>query len=152
MPNTYTQICIHITFGTKRREKTILQPYREELYKYITGIISNRGHKLLAIGGTSDHIHIFIGMKPHTALSDLVRDIKHFSTKFINEKKFIPGQFQWQEGFGAFSYSDSQLPSVINYIKKQEEHHKVESYNEEYEALLNQFKVDFNPEYTHEKE
>lgn len=126
MADTYSQIYIHIVFAVKGRANLISGKWEDELYKYITGIITNDGQKLIAINGMPDHIHILLGLKPTIALSDLVRDIKASSSKFINAQKWIAGKFEWQHGFGAFSYSHSQLTSVINYIQNQEEHIKKE--------------------------
>ena len=128
MANTYTQIYLHIVFAVKGRHNLISKNWKDELYKYITGIVTNEGQKLIAINGMSDHIHILIGLKPDKSLSDLVRDIKANSSRFINEKNWINGKFEWQAGFGAFSYSHSQLTKVINYIQNQEEHHRKENF------------------------
>ncbi|HSH51505.1 MAG TPA: IS200/IS605 family transposase [Bacteroidales bacterium] len=147
MANTYTQLTIHIVFAVKNRENIIKPKYEEELYKYITGIITNKNQKLLAINGVSDHIHILIGLSPSVALSDIVRDIKSNSSKFINEKRCVIGKFQWQEGYGAFSYSRSQRPEIINYIKKQKEHHQKSSFKEEYLNILKKFDVKYDDEY-----
>jgi len=107
MSNTYTQIYIHVVFAVKHRDALISSSWKERLHKYITGIVQNQGHKLIAVNTMPDHAHVFIGMKPDTALSDLVRDIKRDSTNFINNDIKIRGKFGWQEGFGAFSYSHS---------------------------------------------
>ncbi len=147
MANTYSQITIHIVFAVKYRENLLKTKYKEELYKYISGIIKNKNQKLLAINGASDHVHILLGMSPSIALSDLVRDIKNNSSKFINDKKWILGKFQWQEGYGAFSYSRSQRTEIINYINNQEEHHKKASFKEEYLNILKKFDVEYNDEY-----
>ena len=147
MANTYSQITIHIVFAVKYRENLLKTKHKEELYKYISGIIKNKNQKLLAINGAFDHVHILIGMSPSIALSDLVRDIKNNSSKFINDKKWILGKFQWQEGYGAFSYSRSQRPEIINYINNQEEHHKKASFREEYLNILKKFDVEYNDEY-----
>jgi len=147
MANTYSQITIHIIFAVKYREWIINSKYREELFKYISGIIKNKKQKLLAINGVADHIHILIGLSLSDALSDLVRDIKNNSSKFINEKKWFPGEFRWQNGFGAFSYSRSQRSEIINYINNQEKHHKKTSFKEEYLNILNKFEVQYNDEY-----
>lgn len=144
MANTYTQLTIHIVFAVKHRENLLKTEYREELYKYIAGIIDNKKHKLLAINGVSDHIHILIGLDPSVALSDLVRDIKNNSSKFINEKKWVKGKFQWQVGYGAFSYARSQRPEVISYIQNQEEHHKKETFRNEYLKILQKFEVEYD--------
>ncbi len=147
MANTFTKIYIHSIFAVKGRENLIKKSWEDELYKYISGIIKNNGHKLLAINGMPDHIHILIGMKPVQSLSRLMQDVKGSSSKWINEKKFILGKFRWQEGYGAFSYADSQLNSVISYIDTQTEHHKKRSFKEEYTEFLDRFRVEYNPEY-----
>ena len=147
MANTYTQLYIHIVFAVKGRQNLISKIWKDELYKYITGIVINEGQKLIAINGMPDHIHILVGSKPNKALSDLVRDIKANSSRFINEKKWISGKFEWQTGFGAFSYSHSQLTNVINYIQNQEEHHKKKTFKEEYVDFLKAFDIDYNNQY-----
>lgn len=147
MANTYSQIYIQIVFAVYGRENLISSEWKDELYKYITGIVKNNNQKLLAINGVSDHIHILLNIKPNIALSDLVRDIKANSSRFINEKKFVKGKFNWQEGFGAFSYSISQLDDVIKYIENQEEHHKEKSFKDEYLKYLKRFEVDFDEKY-----
>ena len=151
MANTYSQLYIQIVFAVKGRQNLISNKWKDELYKYITGIITNEDQKLLAINGMSDHIHILIGLKPNKALSDLVRDIKANSSRFINEKRWINGKFEWQTGFGAFSYSQSQLTNVINYIQNQEEHHKTKTFKEEYIDFLKAFEIEYKDEYTFEK-
>lgn len=147
MANTYTQIYIHIVFTVEGRQNLIRKEYKEELHKYITGIVKNKGQKVIAIDGTSDHVHILIGVKPNIALSDLVRDVKANSSKFISDKKWVMGRFNWQEGFGAFSYSHSQLDTVANYIKNQEEHHSRKSFREEYLEMLRKFDVEYDARY-----
>lgn len=147
MANTYSQITIHIVFAVKNRENLIKAKYKEELFKYISGIVNNKNQKLLAINGVSDHIHILAGITPIMAISDLVRDIKNNSSKFINEKRWVSGKFQWQEGYGAFSYSRSQRTDVIKYIDNQEEHHKKNSFKEEYLKVLKKFDVQYNDDY-----
>jgi REP element-mobilizing transposase RayT len=147
MANTYTQLYFHIIFAVKRRENYISSEWKNELYKYITGIVSNKKQKLMIINGMPNHIHILIGTKPNCNLSDLVRDIKANSSKWINEKKFIRQRFEWQTGFGAFTISQSQIPKIVNYIKTQEEHHQIKTFREEYVEFLNAYKIDFNPEY-----
>ncbi|MET4082226.1 putative transposase [Pedobacter sp. UYP30] len=147
MANTYTQLYFHIVFAVKGRKNHISIKWKDELYKYITGIVSNKKQKLLIINGMPNHIHLLIGTKPNCNLSDLVRDIKANSSKWINEKKLIPGKFEWQTGFGAFTVSQSQLPKIIEYIKKQEEHHLTKTFKEEYIEFLNAYQIDFKPEY-----
>jgi putative transposase len=147
MANTYTQIYIHIVFAVEGRYNLIRDEFREELHKYITGIIQNEKHKLIIINSMTDHVHILIGIKPDNNLSDLVRDIKANSSKLINEKKWIKGRFNWQEGFGAFSYSHSQLDVVANYIRNQKKHHTKRSFREEYMELLEKFGVEYDQKY-----
>jgi len=147
MANTYTQIYIHVIFAVKGRFNIIRNEWKEELHKYITGIIRTKGQKLIAINGMPDHIHIFLGIKPDISLSDIVRDIKANSTNFINKKRLTLGKFYWQEGFGAFSCSHSHLDKVINYIMNQEKHHKKKSFKEEYLDFLKNYNVDYNEKY-----
>ena len=147
MANTYTQLYIHIVFSIQGRHNLISDSWKAELYKYITGIIKSKKQKLIIINGMPDHIHLLIGLKPNIALSDLARDIKANSSKFINEKRLVRGKFNWQEGFGAFSYSHSQLPVVIKYITNQEIHHKKKSFQEEYIELLKIFEIDYDKKY-----
>ncbi len=144
MANTYTQIYIHVVFSVMGRHNLIPESHKEALYKYITGIIRKKNHTLIAINGMSDHIHILVGMKPNTALSDLVRDIKNNSTGFINRKGWIRGRFNWQEGFGAFSYGHSQIDVVVKYIQNQEKHHARRTFRNEYLELLERFNVDYD--------
>jgi len=145
--STYSQIYIHVVMALKGRYSLISQTWEEELYKYITGIITNKGQKLIAINGMPDHIHILIGMKPSCCLSDLVREIKKSSNTFIREKKFTQSKFEWQEGYGAFSYSHSALNNVIAYIQDQKEHHRNKSFKEEYIDFLKKFEVEYNETY-----
>jgi putative transposase len=150
MANTYTQIYIHVVFAVKGRENLISPRRKDELYKYITGIVTSYNQKLIAINGMPDHVHILIGLKPDMALSELVKHIKANSSRFINEQRWIAGKFEWQKGFGAFSYSHSQLTNVINYINKQEEHHKVKTFRQEYTEFLELFGVPFDSNYIFE--
>ncbi len=150
MPNTYTQIYIQIVFAVKGRQNLIAKQNREELQKYITGIAQNREQKMLSIFVMPDHTHLLVGLKPNIAISDLVRDIKAGSSKFINDSNWINGKFNWQEGFGAFSYSKSQIDSVIKYIKNQEEHHKKQTFKEEYIAFLRKFEIEYDEKYLFE--
>jgi REP element-mobilizing transposase RayT len=147
MANTYTQIHLQTVFAVQNRQSLIKKEWRNELYKYITGIIQNHNHKVLQINGTADHIHILFGMRPTQSLSDLMKQVKQDSSKWINSKGFVNGKFSWQAGYGAFSYSKNQIPNVINYIKNQEEHHKIKTFSEEYLELLQEFKIDYNDLY-----
>ena len=147
MANTYSQLYIQVVFAVKRRQNLIPDDHKEELYKYITGIVKNNGQKLLAINGMPDHIHILLVIKPSISISDLVRDIKANSSRFINEKRWSNLQFSWQEGFGAFSYGKSQLDNVVKYIQNQERHHKTTTFREEYVEFLKKFDVNFDEKY-----
>jgi REP element-mobilizing transposase RayT len=147
MANVYTKIYLQLVFTPQGRENVIPVRHKEELQKYTTGIIQNRKHKLLAINYMPDHVHIFIGYNPSQALPDLLRDIKANSSKFINEKKWMTGKFRWQEGYGAFSYSHSQIDNVIQYINRQDEHHKQIRFREEYQKYLEEFEVEYDPTY-----
>jgi putative transposase len=150
MSGTFSQIYIHIVFAVKGRENLISRHWREELYKYIAGIVRNKEQKPIIIGGMPDHIHALIGLRPVMAISDLTRDIKNNSSKFINDRKLINGHFSWQEGYGAFSYSHSDVESVYNYILNQENHHQRKSFKEEYSDLLKEFEIKYDEEYLFE--
>jgi putative transposase len=124
MPNTFSQIYIQVVFAVKYRKSLINPSWEDHLHRYITGVVQEKGQKMLAINGMPDHIHIFMGIKPNCCLSDLVREIKKSSTIFINEEQLSTVKFQWQGGFGAFSYSPSHIDNVVKYIMNQKEHHK----------------------------
>jgi len=117
--------------------------FKEDLYKYMTGIVRNKGQKLISINGMSDHVHVLIGLKPAMALADLVQDIKADSSKFISKKSWVRGRFSWQEGYGAFSYGHSQLDTIIRYMQNQEHHHRRRSFKDEYLAWLKKFEIPF---------
>lgn len=144
MANTYTQIHIQAVFTVQDRDSIIHNNLKEDLYKYITGIVQNNKHKLLAINGMPDHIHILLGLRPSQSLSDLMQDIKGSSSKWINEKRFVRGKFSWQEGYGAFSYSKTDLPNLISYIQHQQEHHTRKTFLEEYHDLLKEFDIEYD--------
>lgn len=145
--STFSQIYIQVIFAIKGRTSLIDASWEEELYKYITGIITNKGQKLLAINGMPDHIHTLIGMKPACCLSDLVREVKKASNAFVKEKRFVKYKFEWQEGYGAFSYSHSALDNVIAYIQNQKEHHKKITFKQEYIGFLKKFEVEYGEKY-----
>jgi REP element-mobilizing transposase RayT len=147
MANTYSQIYIHLVFAVKNRESLIQSDWEEELFKYITGLVQNKGQKMLAISGIPNHIHIFIGMKPDCRISDLVREIKKSSNAFIKQNKFPKYAFSWQKGFGAFSYADSQVDTVVKYVLNQKEHHRKITFQEEYLRFLEKFKVEYDLKY-----
>src|SRR5437667_5415651 len=147
MANTYSQIYIQTVFAVDGRLSLIRPEFKEERYKYITGIVRNNKQKLIAINGMPDHVHILIGLKPAMALADLVRDIKADSSDFINRKKWIRGRFSWQEGYGAFSHGHSRLDTIIRYIQNQEQHHLRRSFKDEYLAWLKKFEIPFEEKY-----
>jgi putative transposase len=147
MANTYTQLYIHIVFAVEHRDRLIRSFFKDELMKYMTGIIQNKGNKLLAINTMPDHIHLFLGLNPKNAICDLVKNIKVSSTNFINEKNWLKGKFHWQEGYGAFSYSQSQIDNVVKYIINQEKHHKRISFREEYNKMLKAFNIKYGDAY-----
>jgi REP element-mobilizing transposase RayT len=147
MAGTFSQLYIQTVFAVKGRENLIDKKWRDELYKYISGIITGKGQKSIIVNGVADHIHCFIGLKPSMSISDLMRDIKNNSSKFINDKGFVKGKFSWQEGYGAFSYSHSQIEQVYNYILNQELHHQKKTFKEEYLEFLTKYEIDYKTEY-----
>ena len=147
MANTYTQIYIQIVFAVENRISIITDQWREELHKYITGIIQNHKHKLIAINSMADHIHIFIGMKPIQSISDLLQDIKEYSSKWVNKNKYVMGHFNWQPGYGAFSYSHSHIDSVVKYIQNQKQHHQKKTFRQEYIEFLEKFNIEYDERY-----
>ena len=147
MANTFTQIYLQFVFAVQDRISLIGTDWKDELYKYITGMVQNNNHKLIAINGIPNHIHVFIGYKTHQLIPDLLQDIKGSSSKWINKKQFIHGKFRWQAGYGAFSYSHSQVDIVVKYITNQEEHLKKKTFQEEYFELLQRFHLEFDEQY-----
>ena len=149
MPNTYSQLYIQIVFAVKGRKNLIKETFREELQKYISGIISAKKPKLLAIYCMPDHTHLLVSIKPNITISDLVRDIKSCSSTFIKDKEFAKN-FEWQDGFGAFFYSKSQSQKIIDYILNQPEHHQKKSFRQEYIELLEIFGIEYDEKYLFE--
>ena len=147
MPGTFSQIYIQVVFAVKRRENLLQKPWRDEVFKYMAGIIKEKNQKPIIVNGVTDHVHLFIGLKPVMSLSDLVRDVKNNTTNFINDRKFLNNKFSWQEGYGAFSYSHSQLDTVYQYILNQEEHHKKKTFKAEYLELLEKFEIEYDEKY-----
>lgn len=150
MANTYSQLYIQIVFAVKGRQCLIKKEYRAELHKYITGIVQNRDQKMLSVFVMPDHAHVLVAIKPNCSISDSVRDVKAGSSKFINDNKWIKDKFSWQEGFGAFSYSRSQIDNVTNYVLNQESHHKTKTFKEEYIDFLMKFEIEFDEKYLFE--
>ncbi|MBU2445232.1 MAG: IS200/IS605 family transposase [Bacteroidetes bacterium] len=157
MAGTFSQVYIQVVFAVKGRENLISKKWKDDLNKYIAGIIKGKEQKSIIVNGMPDHIHAFIGLRPSMAISDLVRDIKNNSTNFINEKKLVNGKFSWQEGYGAFSYGHSQIGTVYNYISNQEKHHKKKTFRpanstqfyggEEYLDFLKKFEIKYDERY-----
>ena len=150
MAGTFSQIYIQYVFAVKGRQNLLQKPWREEVFKYMSGIIKSNNQKSIIVNGVEDHVHIFVGLSPTMNISDLVRDIKNNSSKFINERKFINSKFSWQEGYGAFSYAHSQVENVYNYILNQEEHHRKKSFKQEYLDFLKKFEIEHNEKYLFE--
>ena len=147
MADTFSQIYIHLVFSVKERQNVIHKTWREELFKDVSGILKGKNQKVFAIGGMPDHIHILISLRPNCMISELVNSVKTNSSKWINSRGFVKGKFNWQEGYGAFSYGQSQLDRVIQYINNQEQHHQKKSFKEEYIELLQRFNVKFEEKY-----
>ena len=150
MADAFSQIYIQYVFAVKGRENLLQQPWREEVFKYMAGIVKGKNQKPIIVNGVSDHVHVFVGLKPAMNISDLIRDIKNNSSNFINDQKFLKGKFSWQEGYGAFSYSHSQIDSVYQYIANQEEHHRKKTFREEYIEFLKKFEIEYNEKYLFE--
>jgi REP element-mobilizing transposase RayT len=147
---TYSQIYVQVVFAGAGRQNLLEREWRDDIFKYMSGIIKNKGHKPIIVNGVSDHVHIFVGLQPWMALSDLVRDVKNNSTNFINDHKWIKGRFSWQEGYGAFSYSHSQIENVYNYILNQEKHHSKQKFQDEYKDFLKIFEIAHDVKYLFE--
>ena len=147
MANTYSQIHIQTVFAVQDRLSLLNKKWRDDLYRFITTIVQNNGHKMLAIGGVEDHVHLFFGLRPNESISHLIQEVKRDSALWINKNHLVLGKFSWQEGFGAFSYSKDMIPTVCGYIGRQEEHHKKKSFREEYEELLGELGIDYDNRY-----
>lgn len=149
-PGVFTQIYIHLVFAVKYRERVLKENHCSQLFKYLSGIVTNKEHKSIIINGMQDHIHILIGLNPKESISTLIGDLKRSSSIFINENKWFPGKFAWQAGYGAFSYSRSQLNNLYQYILNQPIHHKKQTFREEYISLLKRFKIEYDEKYIFE--
>jgi len=150
MAGTFSQIYIHLVFSVKGRQCLIENHWKEQLYKYMAGIITNKNQKSIIVNKMPDHIHALVGLRTDMSVADLVRDLKNNSSNFINARKFIRGRFSWQHGYGAFSYGQSQIDTVYNYILNQEKHHAKRSFKEEYLELLQKFQIEYNEKYVFE--
>jgi putative transposase len=147
MAGTYSQIYVQYVFTVKGKENVLQKPWRDEVFKYMAGIIKGKNQKPIIVNGVADHVHVFVGLKPTMGISDLIRDVKNNSSNFINEHLWVKGHFQWQEGYGVFSYSHSQLDDVFNYIINQEIHHGKKSFREEYLEFLKKFEIEHDERY-----
>jgi putative transposase len=147
MPNTFSQIYLQFVFAVKGRQSLILKENKEELHKYITGLVRNRKAKMLAINCMPDHSHIFVGFHPSVLIADFVKEIKIESNEFIKGKRWVKSKFSWQEGYGVFSYSQSHIDRVIKYVLNQEQHHQKKSFRKEYLQLLEKFNIPFEEKY-----
>ena len=150
MASTFTQIYIQAVFAVKGRANLLDKQWRDELFKYMAGIIKGKNQKPIIVNGVGDHVHVFMGLKPTVTLSDLIRDIKNNSSNYINDNGLVKGKFSWQEGYGAFSYAHSQLDNVYKYILNQEEHHRKRKFKDEYLAILQEFEIPFDDRYLFE--
>lgn len=150
MANTYTQIHLHFIFAVKYREGIILPSFKAEIEKYMSIIIQKNNHKVLIINSMPDHVHILIGMRPNQSISTLVQEVKSSSSKWLNDKKYLKGHFEWQEGYGAFSYGKSQIKNVMKYVETQQEHHRTKNFKEEYKAFLEIFEIEYEEKYSFE--
>jgi REP element-mobilizing transposase RayT len=150
MAGSYSQIYLQYVFAVKGRQNLLQKPWREEVFKYISGIVKGKNQKPIIVNGVSDHVHVFVSLKPAMPIPDLIRDIKNNSSNFINENKWVKGKFSWQEGYGVFSYSHSQIDKVYRYIANQEAHHEKKTFKEEYIDFLVKSEVDYDERYLFE--
>jgi putative transposase len=147
MSNSYTQLHIQFVFAVKYRQALIHKDWKDNLHKYITGIFQQNGHKMLQINSMPDHIHIFVGLSPHQAISGIIQNVKTESSKWVKAENVCKRPFAWQEGYAAFSYTKSHVQRVIRYIQNQEAHHAKEFFLEEYKKMLDESAIEWNPKY-----
>ncbi len=147
MANTYSQIYLQFVFAVQNRVSLISPDWEEDLRKYISGIVTKNGHKLLAVNGTANHLHLFIGYSINQSVPDLMKDVKRSSSLWVNSNQLTSGKFNWQEGYGAFSYSRSHIDKVIKYIANQKEHHTKLTFHDEYRKILDNFNVQYDGKY-----
>src|SRR5690606_4069716 len=150
MANTYTQLYIQFVFSVKGKSNLIKEGFRDELEKVMCGIVTNQKCKTYAIYCNPDHTHIFVGMHPTVSPSQLMEQVKSGSSKWLNDKKYILGKFSWQDGYGAFTYSKSHIDNVVKYILNQPEHHKKQSFKEEYFLFLEKFEIEYDTKFLFE--
>lgn len=147
MANTFSRIYLQFVFAVQYRQCLIPKEHKEELHKYTTGLVQNRKAKMLAVHCMPDHMHLFVGFSPSVLISDFIKEIKVETNEFINEKKWVNGKFKWQEGYGVFSYSQSHIGNVVNYILNQEKHHEKKVFKKEYHEFLQKFEIPFEEKY-----
>lgn len=150
MAGTFSQVYIQCVFAVKGRQNLLQQPWRGDVFKYISGIITSKNQKSIIVNGVEDHVHIFMGLKPSISISEIIRDVKNNSTNFINSQNYLKSKFSWQEGYGAFSYSHSQIDNVYQYILNQEKHHQKNTFKDEYIEFLKKFSIEYNENYLFE--
>jgi len=149
-PGTFTQIYIQLVFSPKHRDRLLIEQYRPHIFEYLSGITTNLGHKSIIINGVSDHVHLFLGLNPKLSISETVKELKRSSSIFINDQRFFTGKFEWQEGYGGFSYGRSQIENVYEYVKNQENHHQKRTFKEEYLEFLKKYEIEFEEQYLFE--
>jgi REP element-mobilizing transposase RayT len=147
MPNTNVQVFIHCVFGVKYRESLIKATFKHQLFGVLGNLINETGCKTIIVNGVEDHVHCFFYLKPTCSISEVMKSVKAKSSKWINENDFLEKRFEWQRGYGAFSYNKSSFDNVVRYIQNQEEHHKKSTYKEEYLDFLEKFGVDYDKDY-----
>lgn len=146
-PASYSQIYLHFVFAVKFRESLLQPHHQQELFPFISGLINSMGHKSYAVNGMPDHVHVFMSFNPKESPSETIKEIKRASSNFINSKNWFPGKFQWQNGYGCFSYGKSQIDSVVKYIMNQKQHHSKKSFREEYISFLRKFDIEYDERY-----
>ena len=149
-PGVFTQLYIHLVFAVKHRDRLLKEEYRKEIFSYMSGIITNLNHKSIIINGIDDHVHILLGLNPAKTISDTVWEIKRSTSLFINEKKWFKNKFNWQDGYGGFSYSRSQIDKVYKYIQNQQQHHHRQTFKEEYTEFLKKFEIEYDQQFLFE--
>ncbi|MGB3619141.1 MAG: IS200/IS605 family transposase [Catalinimonas sp.] len=147
MPGTYSQINIQLVFAVKGRQKLLDAAWRQEVFRYMSSVITEKGQKALIVNGVADHVHVFVGLRPNMSVADLARDVKNNSSRFINQRGWVQGKFAWQNGYGAFSYGQSQVKRVYDYIARQEHHHRQRTFHDEYVELLDRFEIEYDERY-----
>ena len=150
MANTFSQIYLQFVFAVRHRQSLIPTEHKEELHKYITALVQNRKAKMIAVHCMPDHTHLFVGFRPSISISDFIKEIKVESNEFLNNQSWMKSKFNWQEGYGVFSYGHSQIDTVVKYVLNQEQHHKKKTFRAEYLEFLDRFQIPFEEKYLFE--